>query len=209
VPKATGSKAKADALLAPDGGEGGSVPQALGSKEEKRQERREKRKEDYARYLESDAWRKIRAKILERDKCKCRACGKKARDVHHIRYPATLGKEKLEWLYSLCSPCHVQVHRLALKMTLREATYLVLGEEPKKRKKFKVVRLPPEKPLSKKMDRARHRKAVRAKERKLRTQRKKLKIEMLNDELHAIQKANRERREKRLEVEKFSERGRA
>ena len=50
--------------------------------------------------------------------------------VHHVRYPKVLGEEKLAWLYSLCVPCHDEIHRLHSSMTLRKATAHVLGQPP-------------------------------------------------------------------------------
>jgi 5-methylcytosine-specific restriction endonuclease McrA len=87
-----------------EGGEGGSVLQALGSAGEKAQsrtERRAERKEAYAKYLDSSAWKKIRRVVLRGDGNTCLACGGRAEVVHHISYPKNLGEEKLEWLYSL------------------------------------------------------------------------------------------------------------
>lgn len=132
----------ADALLAPVGGEGGSVLQALGSKGESQRElrakRRKEKKDSYAEYLKSEEWKKLRARALRRDKKTCRACGKPAAVVHHIRYPKNLGQERLDWLYSLCSPCHNRIHRLAEEMTLRKATHHVLET----RREGNVVYLP-------------------------------------------------------------------
>lgn len=101
--------------------------QALGSKAEERAKRRKKKKDSYAEYLKSSTWHKIRARALARDKNLCRACGGKAIVVHHRRYPKNLGQEKMEWLYSLCVPCHDAIHRAATTMPLRKATDLILG----------------------------------------------------------------------------------
>jgi hypothetical protein len=103
------------------------VLQAPGSKAEARRKRREEKKRSYAKYLESPTWRKIRRAALERDGYLCRACGKKATVVHHIRYPKKLGEERMSWLYSLCRPCHDRIHEICGPgRTLRKATNLVL-----------------------------------------------------------------------------------
>lgn len=216
---------EADALLAPDGGEGGSVLRALGSKEAKavaRAKRREEKKENYAKYLESSTWRKIRARALKRDKNKCRACGEKAEHVHHIRYPKKLGDEKMEWLYSLCAECHNAIHRAAQKMTLREATDLILGGgsregnitylpyvAPKRGNRGHWKKKPSR--TAKKKKKAKPLKKIEPFE--VRTggpllnahglpkqsrKAKKRNLVAANDDLHAFFKANRERRERRF-----------
>ena len=191
-----------ESLLAPSGGEGGSVPQALGSKAEERAKRRKAKKDSYAKYLESSTWRKIRAKALARDKHKCRACGEKAQHVHHIRYPKNLGEEKMDWLYSLCVPCHEAVHRAATTMTLRAATDLILGAT----REGKVTRLPDagrrqmlrtrKNPPGKKSKKQKRKIRVRPAHIKD-TKNKKQKLIDANEELHATFAANRERRERR------------
>jgi hypothetical protein len=190
----------ADALPAPYGGEGGSVLQALGSKAEERAKRRKKKKDSYSKYLAGDKWKKIRALVLERDKKRCRACGKRAQVVHHIRYPKNLGEEKLEWLFSLCAPCHDEIHRIAATMPLRKATDLVIGSY----RDGKVVRLPDDPRLSKREARLRQRKSKGHSKRKVRKVKsrvivkKESKISLENDRLHAFFKENRERRERRF-----------
>ena len=220
----------ADASLASDGGEGGSVLQALGSKgseREQRAKRRKNKKDSYAKYLESPTWRKIRARALKRDKHTCRACGEKAQVVHHVRYPERLGQEKMEWLYSLCAPCHNAIHRAAEKMPLRHATDLILGGSSD----GSVVRLADDWQLSPAASRNRTlgRRGSKQKKLKLRKPKKKkpqkIKIQhfeiraagprlgdpekprkksMLlshnNDELHAYQARARENRERRRQA---------
>jgi len=208
---------EAEALLTPRGGEGGSVPQALGSKAERRAKRRKQKKDSYAEYLESSTWRAIRARALKRDKNKCRACGEKAEHVHHIRYPKNLGDEKMEWLYSLCVPCHNAIHRAARVMPLRKATELILASPTDT---SNVIYLPDDWRLSKTA--ARKRATGRwaeknPRDKKKRKKPKKLKpfeikaggprisargsrrtsIQAANDELHQIQQRARESRERR------------
>lgn len=216
-----------DSLLTPVGGEGGSVLQALGSKAEERAKRRKKKKDSYAKYLEGPVWKKIRAAALKRDKHKCRACGDRARVVHHIRYPKNLGEEKMEWLYSLCAPCHDAIHRAAGSMTLKAATNLILtaGREEN------VTRLPDDWKLSRSATRSRHSKNYTRKnpsrtpkkkrrQRKLSPhvaadQRKANLISSKNQELHEVQKRaklnrelRKEEREAKAEIDAFIERSR-
>ena len=182
---------------APDGGEGGSVLQALGSKEV-RKTRREEKKQRYAAYLESATWKKIRAKVLKRDKQTCLACKGRAQVVHHIRYPKKLGEEKLEWLYSLCMNCHDEIHRLAQTTTLRKATRFIIDCPPGS----KVVRLPDDWQLSKRATRSRQfkkkkpsRKVGKGPEAKMK--KGKLRLAEDNERLHEIQRKAREKRERR------------
>jgi hypothetical protein len=109
----------------------------------------------------------------------------------------------LEWLYSLCVPCHDEIHRAATKMTLRKATDLVLDCPP--RREGNVVYLPDDWQLSKSATKARQQRKGRKSSRKAKKQKKmrpvvakkKSKIIAANEELHATLKANRERRERR------------
>lgn len=160
--------------------------QALGSKAEERAKRRKRKKDSYARYLESSTWKKIRARVLKRDKHTCRACGTPAQVVHHIRYPKNLGEERLEWLYALCVLCHDEIHRRASVKgcSLRRATREVLN-------------LPPPHPTPKKPKKATARPVTRIKLRPAIHPPKVNKRDTLaaeNDRLHEIQRRNRERR---------------
>jgi 5-methylcytosine-specific restriction endonuclease McrA len=62
----------------------------------------------YLEYLNSDAWRSIRAQVIHRDRGRCR-CGADGSDVHHLTYQ-NLGNEKLEDLILLCRECHQTEH---------------------------------------------------------------------------------------------------
>lgn len=195
------------APLTPDGGEGGSVLQALGSKEAKKQarvRRRAEKKQKYSEYLQSETWRKIRARVLIRDKNTCRACGKKAQVVHHRRYPKNLGEERLEWLYALCAPCHDEIHRRAVTMTLRHATDEVLGTPPrprkKSRKKEKVSRSELE---SLQTHFARGVSGSMRSDDK--TTKRRAGLTRNNQELHALQVRARENRERRKEQRQWHE----
>lgn len=194
----TPHKPGTQSLLTPLGGEGGSVLRALGSKEVRalaRKTRRDLRKTQYSKYLESSTWRKIRARVLKRDKHKCLACGAKAEVVHHVRYPAILGQEKLDWLYSLCREHHDQIHRMTSRtVTLREATFAVVGirtpvtGSPSKGKQ----------PLTPKKKKRRTRKQPGTPPATLR---KRTKLQLANDALHERQVQIREN-QRRVEEEK-------
>ncbi len=61
---------------------------------------------DYGAYIHSDAWRELRARVLERDGYECRACcGTEVLIVHHRHYE-TLGAEHPDDLLTLCASCH-------------------------------------------------------------------------------------------------------
>ena len=72
--------------------------------------KRQRRKEYYAEYLKSDAWRRKRFVVLRRDNWTCQYCGAKATEVHHKRYARNIGKEPIHWLVSLCKQCHRNQH---------------------------------------------------------------------------------------------------
>ena len=70
------------------------------------------RKEYYREYLKSDAWQRKRYVVLKRDNWTCQECGAKATEVHHMKYAKyQIGKEPIDWLVSLCSPCHRAKHQ--------------------------------------------------------------------------------------------------
>lgn len=73
-----------------------------------------KRRRDYYRneYLKSDEWKRKRYVVLKRDNFRCVYCGGRATQVHHKRYAKrNIGKEPIEWLVSICKPCHDSKHR--------------------------------------------------------------------------------------------------
>ena len=72
--------------------------------------KRQRRKEYYAEYLKSDAWRRKRFVVLRRDNWTCQYCGAKATEVHHKRYARNIGREPIHWLVSLCKQCHRNQH---------------------------------------------------------------------------------------------------
>ena len=76
-----------------------------------RESNRAARRDYYREYLKSDAWQRKRYVVLKRDNWACQECGAKATEVHHLKYAKyQIGKEPIDWLVSLCSPCHRKKH---------------------------------------------------------------------------------------------------
>lgn len=66
---------------------------------------------DYADYLKSPLWRKIKRRVLKRDRKACRRCGGKATRVHHRSYAdVVLAGNDDEQLTSICEGCHNFIH---------------------------------------------------------------------------------------------------
>jgi hypothetical protein len=64
----------------------------------------------YDAYLQSDAWRAKRARVLQLAGGVCQDCGRaRATDAHHLTY-ARLGAERPEDLRALCPRCHARAH---------------------------------------------------------------------------------------------------
>lgn len=83
--------------------------------------------EAYTAYLKTQAWKRLRKRILKRDGWRCRSCGGPATQVHHEDYqPETMRGERPERLYSLCGACHeaVSLDMFGLKRAQREVTDL-------------------------------------------------------------------------------------
>jgi 5-methylcytosine-specific restriction endonuclease McrA len=68
-------------------------------------------KEDYAKFLKSEYWAKVRKKILARDNNQCGFCGSKKRlEIHHYTYKNHLDElNHLDDLVALCHNCHSNV----------------------------------------------------------------------------------------------------
>lgn len=63
----------------------------------------------YRKYLASELWKSIRDRVLDRDKCACRRCGRPAKTVHHSNYGYDVMRGvRLESLYAICGQCHVR-----------------------------------------------------------------------------------------------------
>ena len=76
-----------------------------------RESSRISRRDRYREYLKTDAWQRKRYVVFKRDNWTCQECGAKATEVHHLKYAKyQIGKEPIDWLVSLCSPCHRKKH---------------------------------------------------------------------------------------------------
>lgn len=76
------------------------------------------RQAKYAEYLQSDAWRATRARVLQRDGYLCRGClVNRASQVHHLTYQSLqrdadgrpIGGEFCWELVAICEDCHARV----------------------------------------------------------------------------------------------------
>lgn len=64
----------------------------------------------YSDYLKSDLWCRIRTRVLERDKRRCRLCGCKASQAHHLSYHIdVLVGDNLKPLMTMCRQCHKEI----------------------------------------------------------------------------------------------------
>tara|TARA_B100001564_G_C20609127_1_gene656684 strand:- start:211 stop:501 length:291 start_codon:yes stop_codon:yes gene_type:complete len=76
-----------------------------------RESNRIARRDRYREYLKTEAWQRKRYVVFKRDNWTCQECGAKATEVHHLKYAKyQIGKEPIDWLVSLCSPCHRKKH---------------------------------------------------------------------------------------------------
>lgn len=92
--------------------------------EQARQERNADRQEEvdaqaalwwreYNRYLDSDEWRSLRAKVLLRDNYLCQGClVNRATQAHHISYEMynATGHSMAYELKAICKECHDKIH---------------------------------------------------------------------------------------------------
>lgn len=63
-------------------------------------------KQKYRLYLKTAHWKSKRLEVLIRDNYTCTYCGSNTKlEVHHSSYK-NRGNEKLEYLTTLCIPCH-------------------------------------------------------------------------------------------------------
>lgn len=71
----------------------------------------------YQDYLQSPAWKDLRALVLLRSNGRCEGCGRRrAQDIHHLSY-AHLYDEFLFELVAVCRRCHERWHGLAQAVT--------------------------------------------------------------------------------------------
>lgn len=65
----------------------------------------------YTAYINSPAWRAIRARAIFRDGAQCRLCGSRQKlEVHHLTYIRFGGEELPGDLITLCEACHERLH---------------------------------------------------------------------------------------------------
>lgn len=77
---------------------------------EDKEKERQRHKADYDEYMQSDAWRVLRQRVLLRCKGMCEGCGiHPATQVHHLTY-ANLFAEFLFELVGICEDCHLRFH---------------------------------------------------------------------------------------------------
>lgn len=84
-------------------------------------------------YLQSKLWKKIRRRILKRDKRICVFCGAAAELVHHRNYEReTLEGKSDNALVSLCTGCHSYIHfdDSGIRRTSEEADRILLEKNP-------------------------------------------------------------------------------
>lgn len=63
--------------------------------------------EDYAQYLKSPLWRKIRGRVMARHNKVCQVCWGKAWQIHHVYYSkANLTGSSLRGMMAICGKCH-------------------------------------------------------------------------------------------------------
>jgi len=58
--------------------------------------------------------RRVRVAVLARDKGRCRCCGAKGMDLHHVLYRSRGGKDTESNLVTVCRQCHAAIHGHAL-----------------------------------------------------------------------------------------------
>lgn len=95
---------------------------------------------EYKDYLQSNAWKSIRKRVIKRDGGKCTKCGNPPKkhnwlEVHHLHY-GNFGCEQLEDLVTLCRLCHVEHHR-AINKTRSKKSTPPSNSKPKNRKSNK------------------------------------------------------------------------
>lgn len=66
----------------------------------------------YEEYLQSDEWKKLRARSLKRAEYKCEFCGALATMIHHVEYLKKENSviENINHLVACCKKCHDLCH---------------------------------------------------------------------------------------------------
>jgi 5-methylcytosine-specific restriction endonuclease McrA len=77
----------------------------------------------YRDYLSSPTWWKIRARVMEKAGGKCRICGGKAAQAHHVFYSrSNLKGSNLTGVVAICRQCHEEVEFTDGKKLNQEAS---------------------------------------------------------------------------------------
>lgn len=103
-------------------------------------------KDWYKEYLQSEAWKTIRERILKRDGNVCQRCWGTAEVVHHKSYAAdVLAGLNDSQLISLCSKCHEEIEfsvvdGKTVKNSLAEANRKLGTEKQRKCSEFYIHR---------------------------------------------------------------------
>lgn len=111
-------KSQADAesagdAFAPAPGMHRSVCGQLISADEWREMERDARRDEYHRYLQTEAWQRKRTERLNIDGWKCCRCGSPHRlQVHHLNYDRVGNEDVHVDTATLCNDCHRIVHGL-------------------------------------------------------------------------------------------------
>lgn len=86
---------------------------------------------DYDDYLRTDQWRTLADAVKRRDKGCCRDCGEAKPDLHahHLTY-ATIGRESMDDLRTLCDACHGKRHGVGPSDIFSKAFRELTGQEP-------------------------------------------------------------------------------
>jgi 5-methylcytosine-specific restriction endonuclease McrA len=70
---------------------------------------------NYASYLHSEHWRKLRNQAVRRDRHRCCQCSSREQLLVHHKTYVRFGNERLGDLQTLCAACHEQRHNYFLR----------------------------------------------------------------------------------------------
>jgi hypothetical protein len=93
----------------------------------------------YKEYLAGKVWSEIRIRQIKKQSW-CTGCGRKACQVHHLRYDkATLSGKSSRFIVSICDKCHRQIEfdEYNNKLSLRKANERLLDKLRKNTKASK------------------------------------------------------------------------
>jgi 5-methylcytosine-specific restriction endonuclease McrA len=64
--------------------------------------------------LDSESYRELHRRVLERDGWRCQVCGSMQNlQVHHLKFRSQSGGDEEQNLITLCAECHARMHRKA------------------------------------------------------------------------------------------------